>query len=250
MERNTPNYRRKRKRSPLGTLLGFLLICAIIFVGVSVFFRVSDIRVEGETRYTPAQVVEASGITLGNHIMLIDEAAVTERIQSELPYIGNASIVRRFPGRVDILVEEAEAIAYLATAYGYLLLDREGKVLEAQTVLPERNLITVTGLHPLERVVAGQALEVGEEHAYQIVYLEEILRNVYQIGIADRIGSLDMSDVLNPIFELSGRFTVQLGPNRNLSQKMQMLIEIYIRLDPHDRGVIDLNPDNPIFRAE
>ena len=250
MERNTPKYRRKRKRSPLGTLLGFFLICAIIIVGVSVFFRVSEIRVEGETRYTSAQVIEASGISFGNHIMLIDEAAAIARIQEQLPYIGNANIIRRFPGRVHILIEEAEAIAYLRTTYGYLLLNREGKLLEVQSMLSNQNLITITGVHALEAVVVGQALEASEEHAYQIVYLEEILNNLHQVGIAERISSLDMSDVLNPVFQLSDRFTVQLGPNRNLSQKMQMLLEIYIRLDPHDRGVIDLNPDNPIFRAE
>ena len=60
-----------RKRF-LYTPLTVLLICAALFLGMSVFFKVSKITVEGSTLYTPEEVIEASGIELGENLFFIN----------------------------------------------------------------------------------------------------------------------------------------------------------------------------------
>ena len=250
MSRTAQNIRRKRRKAPFRKLLGFFLVVSILIFGVSVFFRINDFRIEGDIRYTPQQIMEASGLQFGNHLLLIDEQAAVARIQSQLPYVGQVQITRQFPSRIVIWVEEATPVARTVSTYGVIILDNMGRILEVMETMPDIHLISVIGLYPVETPVAGQALNLGEEGEYQAEYLREILKAFYDRNLFSQIQSLDMADVLNPIFDLANRFTVHLGPNRNFTHKMYMLVEIYANIDPRDSGLIDLNPDNPIFRLE
>jgi len=45
----------------MGRLISFLVVALALSLGISVFFRVGEIRVEGDSRYTAAQVISASG---------------------------------------------------------------------------------------------------------------------------------------------------------------------------------------------
>lgn len=245
---NKVQQTRRRKKSPLRKLFGFLLICGLILFGVSVFFRISDIAVEGNTPYTSGQIIEASGLSFGNHLLFIDEAAATENIRRTLPHIGQAQIVRRFPSRIEIWVQEARPVAYVRNLGEYLIIDASARVLEIQQTVAHENLLSLLGVFPYGEQLTGTTLNLEEAYHYQLEYLQEILSAFDRLDLVDQIIQLDMTDVLNPIFDLSGRFTVHLGPNRNLNHKMHMLLEIYASIDPEDRGLIDLNPNNPIFR--
>ena len=61
--RNRRGRRRNRGRFGfLYKLLSFLLIFAAILVGCVVFFRVDNIEVEGNSRYSAGQIIEAAEV--------------------------------------------------------------------------------------------------------------------------------------------------------------------------------------------
>ena len=242
--------RRRRRRSALGRIVTFLVICLVLFLGVTVFFRVNEIVVDGDTRYTDREVIEASGLTIGAHMLLIREDAVRSGILNNLPYAGLVEFRRQFPSRVTLTVTDAVAVALVHFEDGYLLLDRGAQILERVDTRPAEGLILLEGLQTPILPRVGQVLALGEEGRAQLVYLQDILGTFWTLGLTSRVSVLDMQEVHNPQFIYGERLTVLLGPHHNLQRKLDMLSGIVAYLDEDERGVIDLNPERPVFRAE
>ena len=62
------NSNRRRRRGSFGFLykvLSVLVICVAIIAALTLFFRVNQIEVTGQQRYTTEQVQEASGCCAG-----------------------------------------------------------------------------------------------------------------------------------------------------------------------------------------
>jgi len=229
--------------------LTFAVICLILFLGVTVFFRVGVIDVEGETRYTAAEVIEASGIAFGDHLFFVNDEAADRAIRSSLPYIGRVEVRRHFPNRLTVTVAETLPVARLQTADGYLILDRDAKVLEIAATVPLVRLIEVIGMPMPISSEVGEILAPGEEDADKLRYLQDILGTVSTLGIANDVSRIDMTDLYDPVMlYYNGRFLVRLGPNRNLHHKMNMLVSILPTMDEHDTGTIDLSLEQPSFR--
>ena len=77
----------RRRKTGVSALLTFLVvIMAVIFV-MSVFFRVTDIQVEGNEHYTDEEIIKAVVIEKGDNLFFFDRIAATSRVFAKLPYI-------------------------------------------------------------------------------------------------------------------------------------------------------------------
>jgi len=227
--------------------LTFFVICLVLFLGISVFFRVSEIRVEGDTRYTQEEVIRAAGIEFGTHLFFVDYESARQNILSSLPYAEQVRIRRRFPNRVEIDVTDTVALAVIYTEGGYLLLDRRARMLERLEYAPIQRLVDVFGMGDPILPRAGEVLAFGEEGRGRLVYLQDILGTFFTLGLSPRVSELNMSDVYDPRFLYDDRFVVRLGPHQNLHHKLSMLMGIVAYLDEHETGTIDLSGDNPFW---
>jgi len=227
----------------------FMVICLVLFLGVSVFFRVNEIQVEGETRYTAEQVVAASGIDFGTHLFFVDGMAARREIQARLPYVGQVEILRRFPNRIVIAVDETAPVALFRFEQGYLILDRNAKILERADEAPSSlRLIRLLGLPEPILPREGETLALGEAGRERLRYLQNILGALSTMGVVSEVSFVDMTELHDPEVHYADRFTVRLGPNRNLPHKMGMLVGIVGTMDDYESGIIDLNPEQPVFR--
>ena len=62
---------RRRNRGRFGPLFKLLCVIAVIValtVGATVFFRVEQVTVTGNQRYTEEEIIAASGIQLGSNL--------------------------------------------------------------------------------------------------------------------------------------------------------------------------------------
>lgn len=240
---------RKRKLSPLGRLITFGGVVLILFLGVTVFFRVDTIRIDGDTRYTLEEVTAVAGVERGAHMLFLDPYAIKANIQAGLPYAGQVTLRRQFPSRLEVTITDTEAIAAVPGPGGYWLLSRDAKLLEHLETRPVQPVIRVRGIGETTNPAVGEMLYLGEEREYELRYLRDILSALDILGIAAGVSELDLSDLHNPQLLYDKRLEVQLGPNRNLQGKMNMLAGILDHLEYDENGTIDLNPEQPVFRA-
>ncbi len=232
----------RRKRSALFAPLSFLIICAALVFGMSVFFRVSGIEVEGNGFYTKEEIIEASGIEEGDNLFFINRFSAISRIFSKLPYVEKAVVNRTLPNKLVIVVTESRAVACVAAEDGTWAIDRNCKLLSKVSGDELRGLIRIEGLTPIAPE-AGQLLAPGEAENPKVAYLSAILTQIDTLDLRDRITYIDISGISNPFFDYLGRFTVKLGANENVEYKFQCLLSAVAALSEGDRGTLDLSID-------
>lgn len=223
--------------------LSFVIICAALVFGMSVFFRVSDLEVTGAGRYSEQEIIEASGIEQGDNLMLINREAVARRIQSKLLYIGEVQVKRQLPTTLAIVVEESGGLALLETDSGLWLIDKSMRLLEPCPQGELQNYIRIFGLSAV-KPEAGAQPGTPDEDKPKAALLQALLEAVSVAGLPADIASLDVQNPVNAEMDyMDGRFRVKLGGRDNLDYKLELLREVVEKLEPEDRGVIDLSQD-------
>lgn len=245
MAKRAGRKRGRRRLGIIGRAISVLIICAAIFLAITIFFKVSTVTVEGDSRYSYEEIVEASGVNIGDHMFFLSQSTIAANIQSELYYVGEVSVSRHYPDRLVITVNDNEAVGYIALSGGYWLLDKNCKLLEKVDADGIGNAVQISGITPV-LPSEGSVINVEESEADKVLYLSEILTYSQKQGILEGISSIDMDNVSNPRFEYMDRFTVKMGAYTDVEYKLQMLTEVIQKLSDTDRGVIDLSNTSKI----
>lgn len=161
--RNRHGRRRNRGRFGfLYKLLSVLLIVAAILTGCVVFFRVDEVLVVGQSRYTQEEIVAASGVEQGDNLFLINKLELVERVLARLPYVDELTISRKLPDTLVLSVTECVPVAVIQANGAYWLMDAKCKLLEQGDISLARGQAQILGLTALGPTV-GVGLAAEEE---------------------------------------------------------------------------------------
>lgn len=208
-QRRHKSRRRTRGRFPgLYKAVSAVLILAAVVAACAVFFRVGDIQVMGNARYTAEEIIDVTGIEYGDNLFTIDRAKLAREIRSRLPYVKTVSIRRALPDGLVISVTEGKAVAAVAHEGRWWLMDSAGKLLEV--VSNPGSYATVTGISPLAPA-AGTDLATNQEQRSRLTQLRELLTALEKYHLLDKLDSIDLSDDYRVILGYDGRFTVELS---------------------------------------
>ena len=131
--RSSRSRKRRRNRGRLGPLFKVLCLLALVVAltaGATVFFRVEQVVVTGNSRYTQEEIVEVTGIQQGDNLYGWNKFAIAQRLRETLPYIGEVSIRRALPNTVIITVVEWDAVARVEPPTAQELLELRGELEE------------------------------------------------------------------------------------------------------------------------
>ncbi|MCD8086154.1 MAG: FtsQ-type POTRA domain-containing protein [Clostridiales bacterium] len=131
----TRKHQSKRKNggnlNGLYLAISVVLILAVILGGSIVFFKINTIRVEGNVHYTEEEIVSASGVNLGDNLLLTRDTTVVARLLTQLPYVSSVTLSHKLPDTLVITVAESDAQAAIYDGSGsWWLMDSSGKLLE------------------------------------------------------------------------------------------------------------------------
>lgn len=255
------NRKRKRGRRRFGLL--FKLLCGAALVaaatlGATVFFQVETIAVVGNSRYTAQEVIDASGVQIGDNLFQMNKNQISQRILQQLPYVGEVSPQRGLPSTLTIQVTEISAAARvevyqeaslqaettdesggaeedssaqgdssqtegeepLTLADQPWLISTSGKLLE---VAPEGSgALSVTGLTVLAPQ-SGTMLAVPQEQQYRLDTLKELLSALEEMGQLDQVSSIDLTHSTWVGMRYRGTFDARLPLGEDLSHSLAVL---------------------------
>ena len=89
--------RRRGRFSGLYKVLSVLLAAGAVAAACIVFFRVNTIQVEGNVRYTAQEVIDASGVKIGDNLIVLPGGRVSAAIRAQLPYVEGVTLQRAYP---------------------------------------------------------------------------------------------------------------------------------------------------------
>lgn len=236
----------KTERVKLSTLLSsfsgpivfFLVIVAMIFV-MSVFFRVSDIRVEGNTHYTDEEIIRAIDIEEGDNLFFFDRFAALSRVFAKLPYVEQVSVERSLPNKVIISVAESQALAYIVLGEETWTIDHSCKVLGKATEDELGDLIPIEGVSP-GTLLIGEPLQTSDSDTELVDYIAAVLYQLEERGLYEKVVWVDFSDKNHVEFSYDNKYTVMLGDAGLIEYKFGMLVSVLSQLLDGDVGIIDL----------
>lgn len=189
-QRSHKTHRRRRGRfRGVYQFFTVLLAAAAVIAACVVFFRVNEVEVEGNSRYTAEEVVEASGIRTGDNLVGLSKSQVASRVRTGLPYVESVAIQRKFPDGVLLIVKERSAAASIAGGSGRWLISSQGKLLEQQT---HQKVLPISGLSAISPY-AGGIVKVREEKASTLIYALELITALESRELLSRCTELDCS---------------------------------------------------------
>jgi cell division protein FtsQ len=265
--RNSKRSRRNRGRfSFLFKLLAIVAIGAALTVGATVFFKVEQVVVEGNQRYTAQEVDNASGIQIGDNLFRLNKYQIKSDILQTLPYVEGVNIVRRLPSTIAITVHEWDAVARIAytplpesavteqTAEGEETVQMEtakenemwlisvgGKLLE---VSPEDSqAILVSGLTALAPK-AGTMLAVPQEQQDKLNGLLALLGALEERGTISFVTEIDLTAAAQVRMRYDNRFWVKMPVNGDFTYFLRALEAVVEQRGPGEKGTMDLTRED------
>lgn len=212
----------KRRISKLKVALLISLIL-LILAGITttlmltVFFNVNTIKVVGRSIYSEQEIIDASGITVGDNILRMSSDAITKNVTESLPYIKTVKLNKSLPDAVGIEVTPATESMVFETSDGMFVVDADYKILRSTNERPE-NLLRVKGIAS-EKFLLGNTVAFSENHQ------RDVLKDI--IGLCNAKGFdlllVDVESLVDIKFVINGRLYIKLGSYTEMGSKFNHL---------------------------
>ncbi len=236
--------RKRRKRRFIIKIIVFMLFIAacVVFSLKSSFFQINEINILGNYKLETDEILRASGLKLGDNILLVSNRQVRSNI-TNLPYAKDVEVKRNWPKGIDISVTERQPYIQFENGYSFAMVDNEGIFLE--------NSITKIRDIPLIRNISWPKLKFGAsvlENEETIVFSDFF--NSKEIEDITRKFSVILSEEDNNIkIDLINGVLVEFGPLDNVKYKLRMLNEIILDIEKKNiptRMIIMNKGEHPI----
>ena len=233
-------YLRARRRRGFSRPLIFVVVVVSSIFVLSLFFRVEDIQVEGNTHYSDEEIIRAIDIEEGDNLFFFDRFAAISRVFSKLPYIEEVTLKRALPNKITITVEESSAMAYLILGDEEWTMDHSCKILGKAAEGETSQLVPIVNFNP-GTLFIGERLTTANGDEAPVDYLNEILIQIEGRNMISEIDRIDFKNPNSPEIVYDGRFTFVLGRYAQVSQKFAILSGTLQALKAGDAGVVDLS---------
>lgn len=240
--------RKKKQKAIKWILILALLIVAILCAMYSPLFNIKKIEVQGNEIISKNEIISLSQIQLEENTFKLNKSQIKKQIK-ENAYVQSVIIVRNLPSEIVIKVEERKPAYLLEYAGSYIVIDKQGYMLEIKN--EKMNLPVIQGA-----VTSTEEFKVGNRLCTEdLEKLAEILRIVEIAQVNDIYTIITGIDIENAeniklIFESEDK-VAYLGDSSNMNTKILMIKSI-IEKEKGNPGEIflnfDLNKKNPIFR--
>jgi len=171
------------------------------------------------------EIIRASGLTMGAQIPSIAE--MKEKVENSVNATGIVKFedIKRVSSQcIEITVSAREAIAVIDSAGNYVLIDKDGYVMDIRTTLPTERII----------YVKGTDIQTQEKGRKFVCYDEEKLNAIIEIALAIKNGGFsDTYDELNVknkndilLITAGNSQIIEIFDGSNISQKLLMVDEL------------------------
>jgi cell division protein FtsQ len=170
-----------------------LLVGAFAVATYTPMFRASDVRIEGATTLSRAQVLQLAGIGDGTNVFHLDTDAAERSLETD-PWIASADVERDLPGTVVIRIQERTPIARSSVGSTPTALAGDGVILPGAST---------DGLPEIRASVGELPDDVRTGAAQALAALAPFVRARVSAVVAQPSGEL--------VMDLAGDLTVRYG---------------------------------------
>ena len=216
------SYKRTKRRKRSRNVYALVVVLLVIAVGVAVcftfLFNVDEIVISGESEtYTYMDVIEKSGIRVGDNLFRMDTQENENMILDQLVYVETAEVTKDFPKSVHIHVTRCIPAFNFEYGDSTILVSRKGKILSVGESFNE-NLPVVYGFE-VKDPQEGEVIESENEHKTEaFMQMTEALDSID----ADDFSEINMDSEYDIAIAYKGGIVFRLGGWTDVQYKLRL----------------------------
>lgn len=249
-------------------LISVAAVVAAVLMCLSLFFRVEQVLVSGAEKYTPYNILEASGIAEGDSLLSVRDTRVAGKIKLALPYVDEVRVGIKLPGTVQIEITEFPmTYAIRATDSTWWLITSDGRIVdqipptaasgytrvlgvEADGPRKDQQVTAAEPNRPTEAPAETDPTETGPTlpttqaqitGAQRLQVLLTVLDSLEDSGIIGQVESIDVTNLNNITMEYAQRLSIILGTQENLPYKIAYMAQAISQLPDYETGELDVS---------
>jgi hypothetical protein len=233
-------------------VLGFFLACKYLF-------KVENISIKTDGRYSDEEILKASGIKVGQELYGFDVGQAKENIKDTLTYSDSVIIYRRLFSTVCIEVKTEEGFFGILLGGDYYIISKSFRVVDRIKVVgnngagsefkPPAGIITVE-TYEIRKCYMGEKIEFKDDDIF------DVLKDITELADdnIEMISSLNCIDIKNKFkvyMNYQDRLLLRFGVFENISAKLLNSFEVITQIPDDAEGIIDMtNEKMASFRYE
>jgi len=247
---NRKVHRKSGKRTAVKFFVAVALMCLVLVAVLSftVLFKTKTITVKGDSIYTKEKIIEASGISVGDNMLVSLLFGVEGKIEKNLPYIAEADISRSFDGDVVITVKPAVADRCIEKDGKFVYLSSAGKVLQIADK-PLEDGIFISGV-PLSSADLGNTVAYADSRAKQLIdqIVKSAVSHKLTVNSVSTDGQFSFVDIV-----VNGKYRVHMLNDKDVDYKLLHISDSISKIPNGEGGTFtfsDSKNGKTVFKAE
>lgn len=234
-------------------LAGVALTGLVLYPKVkNALFKVTSVRVSGNTAYSKKAIIADSKINKGMSLSSVDVKNAEKCIEITNPYI-DATVSKNILGTVTIYVSDRTAYAAVDCGEKYLLVDEEFRALEFLGKDDDRVKELVV-LHGMGTENYKLAELIGDESTDSHLHAAKIIMNAIQeAGVSFTVTDVDLLNCNEIVCLISENMYIKLGNTENATEKLRSADELIPSLRSSglgNGGILDVSVDGRYLRSD
>ena len=239
---------RPRRRSGRRISRGlFYMLATALFLWVLVYtplFSLQQIKLDGAVYLTPDDILHVAQIHYGEPLFELETDTVAMRLRNDLRF-EEVSVHRSLPSTLEVELVERKPIATISCEYGYLDLDRNGKVIDSYKTLKGMPIPMLTGALINDLYIGD---DVDDDMILKILYFlqqldDESLNKISEVAIVGE-------DYVVAYTDMAKAVQIRIGKLERLEEKAR-LTENFLKdleVNPHPVEYVDFNYTAPFIK--
>ena len=236
----------KRIHRRLFKAIAFLALTGLVMALLvySPLFVLREVKVQGNTYLSVDDVCQIGKIYSGEPLFKLQTDEVTRNLLRDLR-IEDATVKRSFPSALDVQVKERMPVVTVACDYGYLDLDRRGKVIDSYRTLKNMPIPMVTGI-TMHDMYIGDDNE-DEQIAKVLFFLEQL-----DSESLNQISEISLADPEHIVAYTTASVQVRLGKLERLEDKAELTKDFLRDLRENQPNIeyVDFNYKSPFVKMK
>ena len=230
-------YKRKVKRVLFYAATLLLVVSVCIVLSLTVFFKIDEITVEGETRYKTEDIIASCMIEQGDNLILCRTSPGESNIWQKFPYIESVSIRKKLFNGIVISVEEAVPSTVIESGGKYVILSESGKIIDI-TDKKQEDIPMILGAK-LQTPKLSSSVRYKDENMEE--YINEILTCADKYGFGT-LKIIDISNLSKIVLEHKKGLHIIIGTPDNIDHKLKTARKVIDKgVSESDTGTLDVS---------
>ncbi len=218
---------RREKAKVLMICLGIALVLLLLWPMArfaASHLIVEDVRIEGFTSYSGAEILDAAGLNLGDKLPIFKAKSMESSICATLPYLKNCEVSFELPGTVIIALAD-ESPAFCAEIFGeYYAISADLRILERADVRNNFGNLIYIDLPQVSRAVVGEKIEFS--NGDDCDHITEFFTLLAQSPLNGRIDRVYFDKKFDIVACVDSEFRVMFGSPSDMKLKLGAVAKI------------------------